>query len=605
MDPPFGAGASAGSATPPGAAAFSPGGALANATREQLVKAVERSAKKLKAADERAQTAEAASARALSDVQRVTSEAALALETERTTRRELIRTTSEETAARTKVLRDRCASMERSLHAANAETAKAQAESRTSRDALSRVASTSSATQSSFSDDTVTELGKVRAALDEKHAEVQSLKEEMEKVGTNRDAETKRVVVALADIKKKMQKLEGKREDAERLLKQERLERARGESRLETKVLTLETRLSEAYAQKATSLQSEKEYKQRAGALFAAKDLEIESLKKSMSDVRPANGNTPGDENHKDDSTTHALADTLTKLKREVGSLTIALRESESRQEKARAELRSVRFDAEQRAETFRDLSEQTNAKLSRARSERNTANVAADDARKVVTTLEEKQFAREASVRESLARSDLVAKNAQKKNDEFSAKYDSLSVEFKNARESYEQMLGAKDRELGDLQFKFGDMAREVGVLNRRLEAGVPESNKVGKKVVTSYDDDDEHGLEAFTAYVLGETGGDVDLADTGATTHTSHHEKNESRGIEPATAGSSSLPDHGEWDFGVTKTLTSVYDYFGGGDSSVSALEPSAWEQTGMGANASAAANALLASRGTEESK
>jgi hypothetical protein len=126
----------------------------------------------------------------------------------------------------------------------------------------------------------------------------------------------------------------------------------------------------------------------------------------------------------------------------------------------------------------------------------------------------------------------------------------------------------------------------------------------------VTSHDDDDDAGLEAFAAYVLGETGGGVDPG----VRSKNENERVRDRGLEPTTdvyadvyaprANVSAAGAGDAWDLGISSTLASFVDFFGGGaaDAGRSEMTPA---ETTLGANAAAAADALLKARGTGESR
>jgi hypothetical protein len=135
-------------------------------------------------------------------------------------------------------------------------------------------------------------------------------------------------------------------------------------------------------------------------------------------------------------------------------------------------------------------------------------------------------------------------------------------------------------------------------------------------KKFASSYDDDDDAGFEAFTAYVLGETGGGVRKQNDADTKRSS---ENAGRGVSAAFRSEQSTDAYAEvysapaaegdaWDLGLSSTLASVSYFFGG---ALGAGEPSGAPhavtptETALGANAAAAADALLKARGTGESR
>lgn len=602
MDPPAGAGSAMHSGGDTSTSGAAPGGALAGATREQLVKAVERSARKLKSADERATNAEASAERALVDAERVKKEAAEEVDQERKLRVEA-EGKHAELEERICLVEAKLASTERSLSQSNEEKEKAQAEAETARDALSKASSSASATQSA-SNESAIELGTIRSLLETKEAELSTLKAEMRKVTTKRESETKKVVAALADIKKKMQKLEAKRDALEVTLKEEGVRFVEMESKFETKLYALQSHLSEEESKTATAINSENEYKQRAGVLLQEKDREIETLKKSGSSLDPKYSIDGGGADLKSGDTATQDA-TIAKLKREVHSLTNALRDAEQRSDELQHELSSVAFDANQREESLRNLVNSANVNASRAKSERDAGNIAASELRNLVTELEAKAFKQEASVINAARESDLVAKNALANSEKYKLKYETLASELKNAREASEKMLTGKDRELKELGYKVGQVTMELEQLRARVQSGdTARSSKNTPYVrpVSSYDDDDDMGLEAFTAYVLGETGGGVDDGVK------KYEPKRDDPGGGPRPNAAAPQPSNSatgdSWDFGITSSFNSVYDYFGGTDSTAVGQELRESEQA-LGANASAGANALLAARKTGESK
>jgi hypothetical protein len=137
-------------------------------------------------------------------------------------------------------------------------------------------------------------------------------------------------------------------------------------------------------------------------------------------------------------------------------------------------------------------------------------------------------------------------------------------------------------------------------------------------KKFASSYDDDDDAGFEAFTAYVLGETGGGV-RKQNDAATEEKRSSENDGRGVSAAFRSEQSTDAYAEvysapaaegdaWDLGLSSTLASVSYFFGG---ALGAGEPSGAPhavtptETALGANAAAAADALLKARKTGESR
>jgi hypothetical protein len=156
-----------------------------------------------------------------------------------------------------------------------------------------------------------------------------------------------------------------------------------------------------------------------------------------------------------------------------------------------------------------------------------------------------------------------------------------------------------------------------EGSLTTRAGVSGNDDASSFGreKKFASSYDDDDDAGFEAFTAYVLGETGGGV-RKQNDAATEEKRSSENDGRGVSAAFRSEQSTDAYAEvysapaaegdaWDLGLSSTLASVSYFFGGGagePSGSSALTPT---ETALGANAAAAADALLKARGTGESR
>ena len=113
----------------------------------------------------------------------------------------------------------------------------------------------------------------------------------------------------------------------------------------------------------------------------------------------------------------------------------------------------------------------------------------------------------------------------------------------------------------------------------------------------------------------MLGETGGGVDPGVRSKNENENKNERVRDRGLEPTTdVGSADVyapradvyaAGAGDaWDLGISSTLASFVDFFGGGaaDAGRSEMTPA---ETTLGANAAAAADALLKARGTGESR
>jgi hypothetical protein len=178
---------------------------------------------------------------------------------------------------------------------------------------------------------------------------------------------------------------------------------------------------------------------------------------------------------------------------------------------------------------------------------------------------------------------------------------------------------VAAKDAQIETLTMEVRRLRHEVetaretasrATMGRRARSPIRDSPARAPNAVTSHDDDDDAGLEAFAAYVLGETGGGVDPG----VRSKNENERVRDRGLEPTTdvyadvyaprANVSAAGAGDAWDLGISSTLASFVDFFGGGaaDAGRSEMTPA---ETTLGANAAAAADALLKARGTGESR
>ena len=651
MDPPAG-----GAAPPPAAAtAAAPGSALAGASREQLAKALERSARKLKAADERATNAEAAAERAVAESERLAKESEALVEKERSSRASAERSAAE-ASTRASTAETRVAELERSLASERAAKASARAEAETARAALSQASVSATATMEA-SQETSAALGSTRAALDAKEAELVSARAELENGSRLWDEEKRKVLGALAEIKKKMTKLERRRETLEADLRLERASRVETESRLEARLLETETELSDTKRSVAAAKERETEYRARAAALLASKDARIASLleeNKNASAPKIATRATSVEGIAKPVATRDARVDdddasqnenenetTVRRLRRETIELRAALNDARLEFEASSKKTEALR--AARDAESRRALDAAT-TRLARAVRERDAANVAADEARALVAQLEAEAYDAR-NIKNAARDAEARAARFEKETGEHKARADALMREARRARELAERATFAKDARIETLTIENTTLREEVARTRDRgvegsegrsetTRAGVSgnddddasfpgrrrNANANAATLASSYDDDDDAGFEAFTAYVLGETdhahGGVRKQKQNAAFSGVKRSSEDAGRGVSAARGSEQTADVYAEvyaapaaggdaWDLGISSTLASVADFFGGGAGEVSGSSAVTPTETALGANAAAAADALLAARGTGESR
>lgn len=651
MDPPAG-----GAAPPPAAAtAAAPGSALAGASREQLAKALERSARKLKAADERATNAEAAAERAVAESERLAKESEALVEKERSSRASAERSAAE-ASTRASTAETRVAELERSLASERAAKASARAEAETARAALSQASVSATATMEA-SQETSAALGSTRAALDAKEAELVSARAELENGSRLWDEEKRKVLGALAEIKKKMTKLERRRETLEADLRLERASRVETESKLEARLLETETELSDTKRSVAAAKERETEYRARAAALLASKDARIASLleeNKNASAPKIATRATSVEGIAKPVATRDARVDdddasqnenenetTVRRLRRETIELRAALNDARLEFEASSKKTEALR--ASRDAESRRALDAAT-TRLARAVRERDAANVAADEARALVAQLEAEAYDAR-NIKNAARDAEARAARFEKETGEHKARADALMREARRARELAERATFAKDARIETLTIENTTLREEVARTRDRdvegsdgrsetTRAGVSgnddddasfpgrrrNANANAATLASSYDDDDDAGFEAFTAYVLGETdhahGGVRKQKQNAAFSGVKRSSEDAGRGVSAARGSEQTADVYAEvyaapaaggdaWDLGISSTLASVADFFGGGAGEVSGSSAVTPTETALGANAAAAADALLAARGTGESR
>ena len=651
MDPPAG-----GAAPPPAAAtAAAPGSALAGASREQLAKALERSARKLKAADERATNAEAAAERAVAESERLAKESEALVEKERSSRASAERSAAE-ASTRASTAEMRVAELERSLASERAAKASARAEAETARAALSQASVSATATMEA-SQETSAALGSTRAALDAKEAELVSARAELENGSRLWDEEKRKVLGALAEIKKKMTKLERRRETLEADLRFERASRVETESKLEARLLETETELSDTKRSVAAAKERETEYRARAAALLANKDARIASLleENKNASAPSATRATSVEGIAKPVATRDARVDdddasqnenenetTVRRLRRETIELRAALNDARLEFEASSKKTEALR--AARDAESRRALDAAT-TRLARAVRERDAANVAADEARALVAQLEAEAYDAR-NIKNAARDAEARAARFEKETSEHKARADALMREARRARELAERATFAKDARIETLTIENTTLREEVALLNRdrgvegsegrseTTRAGVSgnddddasspgrrrNANASAATLASSYDDDDDAGFEAFTAYVLGETdhahGGVRKQKQNAAFSGVKRSSEDAGRGVSAARGSEQTADVYAEvyaapaaggdaWDLGISSTLASVADFFGGGAGEVSGSSAVTPTETALGANAAAAADALLAARGTGESR
>ena len=654
MDPPAG-----GAAPPPAAAtAAAPGSALAGASREQLAKALERSARKLKAADERATNAEAAAERAVAESERLAKESEALVEKERSSRASAERSAAE-ASTRASTAETRVAELERLLASERAAKASARAEAETARAALSQASVSATATMEA-SQETSAALGSTRAALDAKEAELVSARAELENGSRLWDEEKRKVLGALAEIKKKMTKLERRRETLEADLRLERASRVETESKLEARLLETETELSDTKRSVAAAKERETEYRARAAALLASKDARIASLleeNKNASAPKIATRATSVEGIAKPVATRDARVDDddasrnenenenetiVRRLRRETIELRAALNDARLEFEASSKKTEALR--AARDAESRRAL-DAAATRLARAVRERDAANVAADEARALVAQLEAEAYDAR-NIKNAARDAEARAARFEKETGEHKARADALMREARRARELAERATFAKDARIETLTIENTTLREEVALLNRdrgvegsegrseTTRAGVSgnddddasfpgrrrDANANAATLASSYDDDDDAGFEAFTAYVLGETdhahGGVRKQKQNAAFSGVKRSSEDAGRGVSAARGSEQTADVYAEvyaapaaggdaWDLGISSTLASVADFFGGGAGEVSGSSAVTPTETALGANAAAAADALLAARGMGESR
>jgi hypothetical protein len=272
--------------------------------------------------------------------------------------------------------------------------------------------------------------------------------------------------------------------------------------------------------------------------------------------------------------------------------------------------------------------------RLTRAVRERDAANVAADEARKLVAQLEAEAFDARKAAKDASKNAERRAARAEKEASEHKARADAARREIHETREKNERAMVAKEALIETLTVENTKLREEVvrkregqnavegseGEGSLTTRAGVSGNDALSsKKFASSYDDDDDAGFEAFTAYVLGETDhvyGGVRKQNDADTKRSS---ENAGRGVSAAFRSEQSTDAYAEvysapaaggdaWDLGLSSTLASVSYFFGG---ALGAGEPSGAPhavtptETALGANAAAAADALLKARKTGESR
>ena len=102
------------------------------------------------------------------------------------------------------------------------------------------------------------------------------------------DEEKKKVLSALAEIKKKMTKLERRRETLEAEVRAERTKRVETESKLETRLLEITTELSDAKQSMTAAKDRETEYRARAASVLASKDAQISQISNLLEEKKNA-----------------------------------------------------------------------------------------------------------------------------------------------------------------------------------------------------------------------------------------------------------------------------------------------------------------------------
>jgi len=463
------------------------------------------------------------------------------------------------------------------------------------------------------------------------------------------DEEKKKVLGALAEIKKKMTKLERRRETLEAEVRAERTKRVETESKLETRLLEVTTELSDAKRSLAAAKDRETEYRARAASVLASKDARISNLleeKKNASSSRGASVEGNANDSLGVTRNTHGEEDDISRTIPAAENETEAEKETIRRLRRETIELRAALNDARLLFETTLQKTEETRAafqaenrravdaavtRLTRAVRERDAANVAADEARKLVAQLEAEAFDARNAAKDASKNAERRAARAEKEASECKARADAARREIHETREKNERAMVAKEALIETLTVENTKLREEV-VRKREGQNAVEGSEGEGslttragvfgndalssKKIAPSYDDDDDAGFEAFTAYVLGETGGGVRKQNDADTKRSSGDAW---RGVSAAFRSEQSTDVYAEvysapaaegdaWDLGLSSTLASVSYFFGG---ALGAGEPSGTPhavtptETALGANAAAAADALLKARKTGESR
>jgi hypothetical protein len=160
--------------------------------------------------------------------------------------------------------------------------------------------------------------------------------------------------------------------------------------------------------------------------------------------------------------------------------------------------------------------------RLTRAVRERDAANVAADEARTLVAQLEAEAFDARKAAKDASKNAERRAARAEKEASEHKARADAARREIRETREKNERAMVAKEALIETLTVENTKLREEVvrkregqnavegseGEGSLTTRAGVSLNDALSsKKFASSYDDDDDAGFEAFTAYVLGET--------------------------------------------------------------------------------------------------
>jgi len=328
MDPP------AGDAAPPpaAAAAAAPGSALAGASREQLAKALERSARKLKAADERATNAEAAAERAVAESERLAKERDALVEKERS--RGCIRGALGRGGVDARLDGGDARRRARAFVGERARRGGIRAGG--SRDRARGVVPGVRLRDGDHGG----VAGDLRGArLDARRAGRQGGSSSTRRApSSRRDAfvgrgEEEGARRFRGDQKEDDQDSSRRRETLEAEVRAERTKRVETESKLETRLLEITTELSDAKQSMTAAKDRETEYRARAASLLASKDARISNLleeKKNASSSRGASvegnandslssvtRNTHGEEEGDDRTNSAAETETETETEKE------------------------------------------------------------------------------------------------------------------------------------------------------------------------------------------------------------------------------------------------------------------------------------------------